>query len=90
MGQKTFKNDLHLTFIEFYPSSGASDHRSSRFFLQAEPGADGPAPPSSRQCPTQSVCEFSDFCNHMYYIEDRCRCANSWKRMPGLVLPTSV
>jgi hypothetical protein len=90
MGQKTFKNDPHLTLAEFYPSSGASDSTSRHFFLQAEPIADGPASPSSRKCPSQSACEFSDFCNYMYYIEDRCLCATSWKRLPGLVLPTSV
>lgn len=37
----------------------------------------------------QATCEFQDYCNHRYYIDDRCCCATSWKKMTGLVIPTS-
>jgi len=89
MGQKAFKNSPYLTLEEFYPSSGAYE---SRFPHTSPPETlnAGPAFASDRQCPAQSACEFKDFCNHMYYVEDRCCCATVWKKMPGLVLPASA
>lgn len=38
----------------------------------------------------KSFCEFQDYCNHLYYIDDRCDCASAWKKTAGLVIPTSI
>lgn len=38
----------------------------------------------------QSVCEFQDYCNHLYYTDDKCDCASAWKKTTGLVIPTSI
>lgn len=42
-----------------------------------------------RSCSIREDCEFSDYCNHLFYQEDRCDCVTSWKKTPGLVVPTS-
>jgi hypothetical protein len=89
MGKKPDEKSLRPTLIESYSGFASNETRFLHFILPAEPISDGPALLSTGQCSVQPACEFSDFCNHMYYIEDRCSCAKTWRRTPGLVLPAS-
>ena len=90
MGQKAFKNSSPLTFTGSYPTHGAYESDLLGPFSKTIHAAE-PIPASPDPCRTgQSFCEFKDFCNHLYYIKDRCDCAFAWKRMSGLVLPTSI
>ncbi|MBA4391200.1 MAG: hypothetical protein C0399_09700 [Syntrophus sp. (in: bacteria)] len=94
MGQKIFNGSL-MSFTGYYPTREAYEsgllvssfkesagihHQTSKVSYTTSP-----------QCllSDQTACEFQDYCNHLYYINDRCCCASSWKKMTGLVLPTS-
>ena len=98
MGQKVF-NGSFMSFTGHYPTReayesgliGSSFKEPAGEHRQISKGPHATSP----QCllyggAHQSACEFQDYCNHLYYIDDRCCCASSWKKMTGLVIPTST
>jgi hypothetical protein len=98
MAQKVFNSSLK-SFSEYYPTREVYESGLIGSSLKGSAGVDrqtskGPYT-LSPQCllyggAHQSDCEFQDYCNHLYYINDRCCCASSWKKMTGLVIPTST
>jgi hypothetical protein len=100
MGQKAFKNNSMMTLEGFYPARGAYESYPSGFSHKESANVHqyafntfcvGSSQRCSRQDDTgQSGCEFQDYCNHLYYIDDRCDCASAWQKTTGLVIPTST
>ncbi|MCX5814017.1 MAG: hypothetical protein NT178_15960 [Proteobacteria bacterium] len=99
MGQKVFKNNSMMTFEGFYPTreayesclSGPSLKESTNVHQHTFNTFCAGSPECRRQDKIgQSVCEFQDYCNHLYYIDDRCDCASVWKKTAGLVIPIST
>jgi hypothetical protein len=95
MGQKVFKNSSMISFTGYYPTREA--YESGLLVSSFNESADADRHTlktswaSSPKCrANQSVCEFQDYCNHLYYINDRCDCASVWKKTTGLVIPTST
>jgi hypothetical protein len=100
MGQKVFKNNSEMTFERFYPThevyeswlSGSSLKKSTNMLRHTlnsfcagsfECGL-------SQDITGQSACEFQDYCNHLYFIDDKCDCTCTWQKTTGLVIPTSI
>jgi|GEM_PF-3044002 len=100
MGQKVFKNNSMMAFEGFYPARDAYEIYPSGFSHKETANAHQRTlntfyVETSKYCPCQdgagqSVCEFQDYCNHLYYINDRCDCASVWHKTTGLVIPTSI
>jgi hypothetical protein len=98
MGQKVFNGSL-MSFTGYYPTReayesgllGSSFKESAGTHQQTLKAPYAPSPQSLlHDSAHQSACEFQDYCNHLYYINDRCCCASSWKKTTGLVIPTST
>ncbi len=100
MGQKAFKNNTMMTLEGLYPTREACESYPSGFSHKESANAHqhtfnafcaGISQRCSRQESIgQSMCEFQDYCNHLYYIDDRCDCASVWQKRTGLVIPTST
>lgn len=46
--------------------------------------------PATRNHADGFSCEFRDYCNHLYSVEQTCNCATAWKKRAGIALPTSA
>jgi hypothetical protein len=99
MGQKVFKNNSIMTLEGVYPTldayksclSGPTLRESTNMHHHTFNASCGESPwCSTRDGIGQSICEFQDYCNHLYYINDRCDCASAWKKTTGLVMPKST
>ncbi len=65
--------------------SSSLRHRDESTGLVRSAGCRLPADRESR-----FVCEFRDYCNHLYVIDGTCDCASTWRRKPGFALPASA
>jgi len=95
MGQKVFKNRNMTSLTGYYPTREAYESGLLVSSFNESAGADHrtlkTSWATSPKCHVnQSVCEFQDYCNHLYYINDRCDCASVWKKTTGLVIATSA
>jgi hypothetical protein len=100
MGQKVFKNNSRMTFEGFYSTNNVYESCLSAPFLKESTNAyqhmfntfcDGYSQCClSQDSIGQSLCEFQDYCNHLYYMDDRCDCALAWQKTTGLVIPTFI
>jgi hypothetical protein len=97
MGQKVFKKSSMMTFEGFYPTREEHENCLPESFLKVSTniGLNTFCTGSFQCClrqdsVEQSVCEFRDYCNHLYYIDDKCDCASVWKKTTGLVIPISI
>jgi hypothetical protein len=98
MGQKFFKKNSEMTFEGIYPAyeiqesyfSGSSLKKSADMHQHVlnTISAEFSKCCLSQDIKGQSVCEFQDYCNHLYYIDDKCDCACTWQKTTGLVIPT--
>ncbi len=96
MGQRVLENSSLMSLLEHYPTRvtqsgdtpGVSLHGCAEADYRGTLRTVGTV--SRGYCSDKAGCEFQDYCNHLYYIDDRCDCAWTWKRTTGLVLPTST
>jgi hypothetical protein len=96
MGQKALKNSSMVSYTGYYPTPEAyeSGLLVSSFNQSADTDRQALKTSSVTRfpecCVNQSSCEFQDYCNHLYFIHERCNCASTWKKTAGLALPTSA
>jgi hypothetical protein len=100
MGQKVFKNNSEMgsesispTYEVYESCLSVSSHKKFTAIHQQTLNTFSAGFSQcrlSQDITGQSVCEFQDYCNHLYYINDKCDCAYAWKKTTGLVIPTSL
>ena len=99
MGQKVLKNSSIMSLTGCYVTREV--YESGLLISSQQESADVPHRTLNASCTissqcllhgsyNQRLCDFQDYCNHLYYINDRCDCASAWKKTAGLVIPTST
>lgn len=95
MGQKVFRNgSLIISTGYYYPTRPVDEEDLLLLSFHDHAGTgrcvDDSCTAAMLCAVSQAVCEFQDYCNHLYYIDGRCDCPSAWKRTAGLVLPVSA